>query len=285
MVGNTIPKVRSGINSFARRNEGWSLLEKKDTSARQTMYNHYNPSIIDSRSECGYVISDDGTKTKYVIGYNNKFGWSNINIYRSSLGFSDDYEYAFVDIDANKGDSDAPGMKKTLTHVRAGASKSTDCCLWLAAMTMIAKYDNNVSRMMQEMLEKDNTKFRHMWILKSHVKKEDTFDAIMQKCFGYYLRKRTEQYLFSERTRGLFVCLLKESEGRMIHAVAVEKSNVALLYDFEDEYPFHPTKRLDNFHGLCNSRKCEGVQIVAELVPPKRKTDLFPFLSSINKIN
>jgi hypothetical protein len=40
------------------------------------------------------------------------------------------------------------------------------------------------------------------------------------------LRRRSEEYLFdTERTRGLFVCLLKEKDERTVHAIAIEKSN------------------------------------------------------------
>jgi hypothetical protein len=142
---------------------------------------------------------------------------------------------------------------------------------------MLQKYDPITSNKMKEMMSLDRGKIRHMWILRSPDKKEDTFDAVMRKSFGYYLKRRNERYLFDLETEGLFICLLKENDGKTIHAVAVERSTHSLLYDFEDEHLFIPSKMLDNFHSLCNSRKCVGVQIVAEIIPPKKKSSLFPF--------
>jgi hypothetical protein len=143
---------------------------------------------------------------------------------------------------------------------------------------MLQKYDPRASKEMRVMLEDNKAKYRHMWILRSRDKQEDSLEHVMRKSFGYCLRRRSEEYLFDSESKGLFVCLLKEKNGRTVHAIAVEKSYSLLMYDFEDEYPFHPMKKLNNFHGLCNSKECVGLQIVAELVPPKRKLKFFPFI-------
>jgi hypothetical protein len=265
LYGNSIKHVRSALHQVTRKDR------------RQALVFHYHSSHVIDSSECGFIAGTDGTLRKMVIPKNNMFGRSNVNIYGSQLGFNADYDAAFAQIENNMDDSDFP-RSKTIRHRRAGYSRSTDCCLWLSVMTMLQKYDPRASHQMKRMLEEDKPKYRHMWILQSRAKNEDTFDKIMRNAFGYRLRRRSEEYLFDVETTGLFICLLKEKDGRTVHAVAVEKSNSSLMYDFEDEYPFNPMMKLDNFHGLCNGKECIGLQIVSELVPPKRKYKYFPFI-------
>jgi hypothetical protein len=51
-----------------------------------------------------------------------------------------------------------------------------------------------------------------------------TFDEIMRQTFGYYLKKRNSSYFFNCDTEGMFLCLLKESDGRgAVHGVTVNK--------------------------------------------------------------
>lgn len=276
LYGNSIKNVRSALLKVARKQPGWSLLERKETHLNQTTFEYISSHVIDS-SECGYVTTSDGTEKKYVIPKNINLGRSDINIYGSEIGFTADYDVAFAHIANNNGDDDFPALRKTIFHRRAGMSRSVDCCLWLAVMTMLQKYDARVSKEMKLMLDDNKAKFRHMWIMRSHDKQEDSLQQVMRKSFGYCLKRRSEEYLFDAKSKGLFVCLLKEKNGRTVHAIAVEKSNSLLMYDFEDEYPFQPMIKLNNFHGLCNSKECVGLQIVAELVPPKRKYKFFPF--------
>ena len=274
LEGNSISNVRKAITKMSRKISGWSNLEPKAEHLQQTAYHFCNPYVI-SHSECQCDINEEGQSNKYAFPCNRYFGRSNINVYDSDIGFVSDYNSTFTAMAKEMGDT-ILSMKKVVTHVRAGLSNSTDCCLWLAAMTMLKKYDPRTSNIMQEMLNEDRSKFRHMWILRSRDRNEETFDHIMGK-FGYNMKRHSADYLFQSETKGLFVALLKEADGRTSHAIAIEKTSHLLMYDFEDEYPFHPSSGLDNFHGMCSSKQCTGLQLVAQLIPPKRKLKHFPF--------
>jgi hypothetical protein len=274
LEGNSITKVRKALMNLSRKIDGWSSLEPTEETFNKTAYHYCNPHVI-INSDCYCCVNEEGQLKKYAIPYNLYFGKSNVNIYGSQIGFVSDYKSTFTTMEKEMGDSLLP-MKKVVTHVRAGLSDSTDCCLWLAVMTMLRKYDRNTSTIMHDMLMDDRTKFRHMWVLRSRDKNEETFDHIMGK-FGYNLKRHNTDYLFHPETKGLFVCLLKEDDGRTSHAIGIERTSRLLIYDFEDEYPFNPINGLDNFHGLCNSKKCTGLHLVAQLIPPKRKLKYFPF--------
>jgi hypothetical protein len=270
LVGNSIARVRQALNKMGRKVEGWSNMN--------FIFHYYNPHIIEL-SECGFAIGEQNKRQRYVIALNKMFGRSQINIFGSELGFPKDYEATFIELDKQSGKIDEP-VKKTISHRRAGLSGSTDCCLWLSVLTMLHNYDSKTAKDMKDMMSVDKDKFRHMWILRSQHKQEETFDQLMRKHYGYYCKRRNETHLFHPASRGLFICLLKEENGKAIHAIAVERSEHSVMYDFEDQFMFQPARKLENFHGLTNRKKCIGIQIVAELIPPKRREKLFPFYNS-----
>lgn len=270
LVGASINTVESKLVQHINK-------EKSNISSLELRHEYFNGNTIDE-SIIGF--KDSGKVTMpYVVPKNSRFGKSNIDIFGSRLGCVRDYDAGFKKMQEEGRNDEGHYNPRTLQHARGGLSGSTDGCVWVSVMTMIKQFDPQTSNAMQQMFDNDPSPFRHMWIMRSRIRDELTFDQHIRKNFGYYLIKRDEHYLFSHLTRGMFLCLLMETNGRSVHTVSVLKvGNDFKLYDFEDQYIFDETKGLANFHGFTNSKACMGLRIVAELCPPKKKKRLYHHL-------
>ena len=166
-------------------------------------------------------------------------------------------------------------MKKLRDEFQYNNKKFVNCCVWLSAVLLMDKNNQQIASNMLQMMEMDLETFEWMFLTKipnDYKGKNATrlVDMLQKKCFGYTLKKipiskmglSYLDYILDNETNGQFLCQLQSQGGSKLHVIGVD-CNEKVILDCCEQYELKLT--MNNLHHCCG-RYLKGLKKIAYCV-------------------